>query len=181
MEPSVVSIQHLATSLELPMDIFAVFACAVCGAFVAVRKDFDFFATVLLAEAASLGGGLSRDLVIGVRPVSFTEPAYYLAPIVAASIVYFSTVFQRHERAVDVCDAVALGLLSVTGTTKGLAHDFDYAPAAALGMATAVGGGILCHVLARELPPVLRWDQDLYALRASSAPVRRCCCTRRRG
>lgn len=161
------SIQELAASVQFWMDLVAIFACAVCGACVAVRNDFDFFATAILALAASLGGGLLRDVVIGVRPIAFTEPAFYLTPLAAAAVVYFGTVLQRYRRAVDVFDAAALGLLSVTGTIKGLAHGFDLAPAAALGMATAVGGGLLCHVLAREVPPLLRWDEDLYALPAA--------------
>jgi len=161
------SIQELATSVQFWMDLIAIFACAVCGACVAVRNDFDLFATAILALAASLGGGLLRDMVIGVRPIAFTEPAFYLTPLAATTIVYFGTVLQRHQRTVDAFDAAALGLLSVTGTIKGLAHGFDLGPAAALGMATAVGGGVLCHVLAREVPPLLRWDEDLYALPAS--------------
>ncbi|MFD7504027.1 trimeric intracellular cation channel family protein [Streptomyces sp. NPDC059850] len=159
-------LSQLLSSIQYPMDLFAVFACAICGAFLAVRKDFDLIATVLLAEVATLGGGLFRDLVIGVKPISFTDPAYYLTPVGAAVIVYFSTTLQQHEKAVDVFDAIALGLLSVTGTTKGLVHGFDPAPAAALGLATAIGGGIMAHLVAREVPPVLRWDQDLYSLPA---------------
>lgn len=37
---------------------------------------------------------------------------------------------------------------------------------AALGLATAVGGGVLRDVLANEVPSLLRWDRDLYAVPA---------------
>jgi len=33
-------------------------------------------------------------------------------------------------------------------------------------MATAVGGGVLRDVLANEVPSLLRWDRDLYAVPA---------------
>ncbi|MER8223509.1 TRIC cation channel family protein [Streptomyces sp. NPDC094143] len=63
-------------------------------------------------------------------------------------------------------DAMALGLLCVTGTIKALQHGMPPAPAAALGVGTAVGGGVLASVVSRELPPIMRWDADLYAVSA---------------
>ncbi|MER6125176.1 TRIC cation channel family protein, partial [Streptomyces sp. NPDC001795] len=37
---------------------------------------------------------------------------------------------------------------------------------AALGLGTAVGGGVLRDILANEVPSLLRWDRDLYAVPA---------------
>jgi len=148
------------------LDLIGIFAFALTGAFMAVRKDFDIFGTFIMAEVAGLGGGLLRDLVIGVRPVAFTDVGFYLTPLLAAVIVFFGTTLQRHERVCDVFDAAALGLFSVSGTIKALAHGFGLGSAAALGIATAVGGGACSNVLAREVPPLLRWDQNLYTLPA---------------
>ncbi len=36
----------------------------------------------------------------------------------------------------------------------------------ALGLGSAVGGGVLRDVLANETPSLLRWDRDLYAVPA---------------
>ncbi|MEE1940624.1 TRIC cation channel family protein [Streptomyces sp. TRM 70361] len=160
------ALQQLLTTVQYPLDLVCVFAAALSGAVLATRKDFDLFGTLVLAEAAGLGGGLFRDLVIGVKPIAFTDPGFWLAPLAATVVVYFSTPIQHSPKACDVFDAVALGVLSVTGTIKGLAFGFAPVAAMALGMATAVGGGMIANVLAREVPPVLRWDRDLYSLPA---------------
>ncbi|WP_421107660.1 trimeric intracellular cation channel family protein [Streptomyces sp. NEAU-S77] len=157
---------QLTMLVQYPLDLAGIFAFALSGALLAVRKDFDFFGTAVLAEVTGVGGGLFRDLVLGVKPIAFTDLGYALSPLVAAALVFFSVTVQRHEMACEVLDAAALGLFSVTGTMKALGHGFGLLPAAALGVATAVGGGAFSSVLAREIPPVLRWDKDLYALPA---------------
>ncbi|MFD9052940.1 trimeric intracellular cation channel family protein [Streptomyces zaomyceticus] len=150
--------------MQYPLDLIGIFAFAVSGAVLAVRKDFDIFGTVLMAAVSGLGGGLFRDLVLNIRPVAFTDLGFWLTPVVAAVVVFFWAGVQRAESCCEVSDAAALGLFSVTGTVKALAHGFGPAPAATLGVGTAVGGGILCGVIAREVPVSLRWDRDLYVL-----------------
>ncbi|MEU8824779.1 TRIC cation channel family protein [Streptomyces sp. NPDC048636] len=157
---------HMTAVIHYPLDLAGIFAFALCGGLLAVRKDFGIFGTVVLAEVTGVGGGLFRDIVLGVTPIAFTDLGYALAPVGAAAIVFFSLTAQRHPMVCEVLDAAALGLFSVTGTIKGLAHGFGLLPSMALGIATAIGGGTFSSVLAREIPPVLRWDQDLYALPA---------------
>ncbi|MGW2964115.1 trimeric intracellular cation channel family protein, partial [Streptomyces sp. NPDC001220] len=57
-------IEELTGAVQYVMDLFGIFAFALSGAFLAVRKDFDIFGAVILSEAAGLGGGLFRDLVL---------------------------------------------------------------------------------------------------------------------
>ncbi|WP_113701849.1 trimeric intracellular cation channel family protein [Nonomuraea lactucae] len=162
-------ISELTGAVVYWMDLTGIFAFALAGAFLAVRKDFNIFAAVILAEVAGLGGGLLRDLVIGVTPVAFTDPGYYLPPIAAALIVFLSSRVHRHVRIVTVVtvfDTAALALFSVTGTMKAFGHDFGPVAALTLGVASAVGGGVLCSVLAIEVPALLRSEQDLYILPA---------------
>lgn len=61
-------IAELSGAVQYVMDLLGIFAFALSGAFLAVRKDFDIFGTVILSEAAGLGGGVFRDLVLGVTP-----------------------------------------------------------------------------------------------------------------
>jgi uncharacterized membrane protein YeiH len=152
--------------IQYAMDLLGIFAFALSGALLSVRKDFDIFGTITLAEAAGLGGGLFRDLVIGVTPVAFADLGYYLAPLGAALIVFFGATSHHDGSLFDGFDAAALGLFSVTGTIKALTHGFGLTAATTLGVATAVGGGVLSSLLALEVPPLLRWNRDLYALPA---------------
>ncbi|BCL25495.1 trimeric intracellular cation channel family protein [Streptomyces aurantiacus] len=164
-------IDELSEAVQYVMDLLGIFAFALSGAFLAVRKDFDIFGTIILSEAAGLGGGLFRDLVLQVTPVAFTDLGYFFTPCITATIVYFGHRLRHdgkvHEgRLFDISDAAALGLFSVTGTIKALAHGFNIPAAVTLGSASAVGGGVLASLLALEQPALLRWNRDLYALPA---------------
>lgn len=164
-------IEELSGAVQYMMDLLGIFAFALSGAFLAVRKDYDIFGTVILSEAAGLGGGLFRDLVLRVTPVAFTDLGYLFTPCAAAAIVYFGHRLRhddkaRQSRLFDVSDAAALGLFSVTGTIKALSHGLNIPAAVTLGIASAVGGGVLAQLLALEQPTLLRWNRDLYALPA---------------
>nr|WP_203634369.1 trimeric intracellular cation channel family protein [Streptomyces sp. SID10815] len=145
-----------------------IFVFAISGALLAVRKNFDVFGIAVLAEVTALGGGLFRDIVIGaVPPAAFTDLGYFLTPLLATVVVFFlHPHVERIQRAVYVFDAAGLGLFCVSGTTKAYDYGLGLTSSATLGLATAVGGGVLRDVLANEVPSLLRWDRDLYAVPA---------------
>ena len=51
-----------AQLLVMVLDLLGVFAFALSGALVGVRKKFDIFGVLVLAGATGLGGGIIRDL-----------------------------------------------------------------------------------------------------------------------
>lgn len=150
------------------LDLIGIFVFAISGALLAVRKNLDVFGMAVLAEATGLGGGLFRDLVIGaVPPAAFTDLGYFLTPLLATALVFFlHPHVERIQSAVNVFDAAGLGLFCVVGTTKAYDYGLSLTASATLGLATAVGGGVLRDVLANEVPSLLRWDRDLYAVPA---------------
>ncbi|MFE7774633.1 trimeric intracellular cation channel family protein [Streptomyces sp. NPDC057445] len=155
-------------SVQHALDLAGIFVFAISGALLAVRKNFDVFGIAVLAEVTALGGGLFRDLVIGaVPPSAFTDLGYFLMPLVAAALVFFlHPEVERIQGSVNIFDAAGLGLFCVTGTTKAYEYGLGLTSSAVLGLATAVGGGVLRDVLANEVPSLLRWDRDLYAVPA---------------
>ncbi|WP_030694055.1 trimeric intracellular cation channel family protein [Streptomyces globisporus] len=155
-------------SVQHALDLVGIFVFAISGALLAVRKNFDVFGIAVLAEVTALGGGLFRDLVIGaVPPAAFSDLGYFLMPLIATGLVFFlHPQVERTQAAVNVFDAAGLGLFCVTGTTKAYDYGLGLTSSAALGLATAVGGGVLRDVLANEVPSLLRWDRDLYAVPA---------------
>lgn len=162
-------LQELFTpSVQHALDIVGIFVFAISGALLAVRKNFDVFGIAVLAEVTALGGGLFRDLVIGaVPPAAFTDLGYFLTPLLAALLVFFlHPVVERTQMAVNVFDAAGLGLFCVTGTTKAYDYGLGLTASATLGLATAVGGGVLRDIVANEVPSLVRWDRDLYAVPA---------------
>ncbi|MFF7309914.1 TRIC cation channel family protein [Streptomyces sp. NPDC008137] len=162
-------LQELFTpSVQHSLELIGIFVFAISGALLAVRKNFDVFGMAVLAEVTALGGGLFRDLVIGaVPPAAFTDLGYFLTPLLATLLVFFlHPHVERIQVAVNVFDAAGLGLFCVAGTTKAYEYGLGLTASACLGMATAVGGGVLRDVLANEVPSLLRWDRDLYAVPA---------------
>jgi uncharacterized membrane protein YeiH len=155
-------------SVQHALDIAGIFVFAISGALLAVRKNFDVFGIAVLAEATALGGGLFRDIVIGaVPPAAFTDLGYFTTPLLAAALVFFlHPHVERIQAGVNVFDAAGLGLFCVTGTVKAYDYGLGLTASAALGLATAVGGGVLRDILANEVPSLLRWDRDLYAVPA---------------
>jgi uncharacterized membrane protein YeiH len=141
---------------------------AISGALLAVRKNFDVFGIAVLAEVTALGGGVFRDLIIGaVPPAAFTDLGYFSTPLFAALLVFFlHPHVERIQSGVNVFDAAGLGLFCVTGTVKAYDYGLGLTSSVALGLGSAVGGGVLRDVLANETPSLLRWDRDLYAVPA---------------
>ncbi|MFD3928006.1 trimeric intracellular cation channel family protein [Streptomyces sp. NPDC058614] len=162
-------LQELFTpSVQHVLDLVGIFVFAISGALLAVRKNFDVFGIAVLAEVTALGGGLFRDVIIGaVPPAAFTDLGYFSTPLLAALLVFFlHPEVERTQVAVNVFDAAGLGLFCVAGTMKAYEYGLGLTQSAALGLATAVGGGVLRDVLANEVPSLLRWDRDLYAVPA---------------
>ncbi|MEU1470155.1 trimeric intracellular cation channel family protein [Streptomyces sp. NPDC005761] len=155
-------------SVQHALDIVGIFVFAISGALLAVRKNFDVFGIAVLAEVTALGGGLFRDVIIGaVPPAAFTDLGYFTTPLLAAGLVFFlHPQVERIQVGVNVFDAAGLGLFCVTGTVKAYDYGLGLTASAALGLTTAVGGGVLRDVLANEVPSLLRWDRDLYAVPA---------------
>ena len=155
----------MSPSVTEILDLLGVFVFAISGALLGVRRGFDVIGLIVLAECTALGGGILRDLSIGATPpAAFVQTPYLVTPIVAAVLTFFGhRQINRINSAMLVFDAGGLGLFCVAGTVKALAYGLGPVQAVALGVTTAVGGGILRDVLANEVPTILRPDSELYA------------------
>jgi uncharacterized membrane protein YeiH len=152
----------------LVLETLGVFAFAISGAFLAVRRGFDIVGVVVLAVVTAIGGGVLRDVLIGdTPPAAFTEWPYFAAPIAAAFVTFlFHPAVERLMRTVLVFDAAGLGVFCVAGTVKALDYGLGPLPAAALGVTTGVGGGLLRDIVARETPVLVDPTSTLYAIPA---------------
>jgi uncharacterized membrane protein YeiH len=147
----------------LVLDLVGIFAFAISGALVAVRKNLDLFGVLVLAGTTGLGGGFLRDLLIGATPpAALQDWRYLLAPVVAGAVTFaYHPALGRMEHLVNVFDACGLALFCVTGTLKALDFGLEPVAAALMGMVTGIGGGMIRDVLAGRVPTVFRGE--LYA------------------
>ena len=150
------------------LEAIGVFAFALSGALLAVRRGFDIVGIFVLAIVTAIGGGVLRDVILGdTPPTAFTEWPYLAAPLLAAAVTFFfHPALERLERLVLLFDAGGLGFFSVAGTLKALEYGLGPLAAAALGVTTGVGGGLLRDIVARETPVVVSPNTELYAIPA---------------
>lgn len=155
-----------SSPLVLWFDLAGVFFFALSGNLLAARKNIDITGGLVLGLMAGLGGGIIRDVLLGVTPLALERPVYLVPPLVAAASVYLlGALVHRVRTLIVVFDAMGLGLFCTFGTARALDHDMPVASAILLGVITAVGGGLMRDVVANEIPAVFN-GSDLYVIPA---------------
>ena len=130
------------------------------------RSSFFRSRSPIPPTQAAVSGGMLRDVLIGVTPVSALLGWHRAAISVVAGMSCFLAYrwIVRLSRPVALFDAIGLGLFCVVGARKALVAGLSPLMAALLGMLTAIGGGLAADVLTARPPMVLR--REIYALAA---------------
>lgn len=146
------------------LDLFGTFAFALSGALVAVKKEMDLFGVIVLALVTAVGGGTLRDTLLGNTPVfALTDPNYVYISLAGAicTFIFHKQLFKINS-VILIADAFGLGTFVCIGISKALNVHISFTGAVILGVTTAVVGGMIRDVLAREVPVVL--TRDFYAM-----------------
>ncbi|MHC3003380.1 trimeric intracellular cation channel family protein [Gordonia sp. GN26] len=143
----------------------AVFAAS--GAMVGVRKDFDMWGIVTVGVLTGVGGGVLRDVLLGINPPTSVENyGNALTATIASLLVFaFHPAFTKLRRSILVLDAFGMGLFAATGASIAVDVGVSSFAATAVGLMTAIGGGVLRDVISNEIPLLLQ-PADLYAIPA---------------
>lgn len=148
-----------ADALRVPaaVDLAAVVVGALTGGLLAAREGFAVSGVLLLAVTGGLGGGLVRDVLLGVPAVALTNPAYLpTVGITAAVTFYFSGWLSRATRLLVVLDAVTLGFFTVIGAQKAQLAGLPTASVVFIGVTTAVGGAVIRDVLLAQRADIVQ-------------------------
>jgi uncharacterized membrane protein YeiH len=158
--------ESFVTTLVLLLDLAGTFVFALSGATVGVRHKLDIFGVLVLSYVAANAGGIGRDLLLGVTPPAAIRDWRYASVSFLAGLLTFygHRLLNRLRSPVLVLDAAGLSLFAVAGSLKALTFHLDPVAAVALGVLTAVGGGVVRDVLVAEVPTVLH--SELYAVAA---------------
>lgn len=140
------------------LDLMGTFVFALSGAEAAKESDLDLFGIIVIAFLTACGGGLLRDISLGIHPPVGISHWPYLALTLFAvmSVIIFLKLISKMSYPVLVFDAIGLALFSVSGTQKAISLGQNYQVAIILGVLSAVGGGVLRDVLLDRIPVVLR-------------------------
>ena len=152
-------------------DIMGTVAFALSGTMVGILKRMDIFGISVLSVLTAIGGGIIRDILLGITPPSaltnVTNLFLALGVTMVVCVSYrFVRITAKQKRYLNYVfqfsDTVGLASFSVTGALRG----FDVGSGAVLpvilGVITAVGGGVLRDLMAVRMPTVLY--ADVYAM-----------------
>ena len=85
--------------LDSVMEMIGVLDFAVSGALVAVRHRMDLFGVIMLGIITALGGGVIRDVILGIVPPSaFQSPVQGLTAAGAAVLLFLPVLRRRLTR-----------------------------------------------------------------------------------
>ncbi|WP_016987947.1 MULTISPECIES: trimeric intracellular cation channel family protein [Pseudomonas] len=150
--------------IVLVADLAGTAVFAVEGAIAAMRSQLDLLGVMVIAFIVALGGGVTRDLLIGATPPNAVADWRY--PALAFFMGGWAFVF--HEQVLGwsgstliVLDAAGLALFAVAGAQKALNFGITPFVAMLMGTITGVGGGVIRDIVLARIPVVLQ--ADLYA------------------
>ena len=144
------------------LNFLGTLAFAASGAMIGLKKNMDIFGVCILGLATATGGGVIRDLILGVTPpMAFRDPTCAVLALVT-SAVFFSLhvrqVLMHNQRRYDLLlfwmDALGLGAFTVIGVELAFqqAAEPTFFLLVFVGVLTGVGGGVLRDLLAQQLP-----------------------------
>ncbi len=160
------------------LEIIGTIAFAFAGALVAIDNDLDLFGINLMAVMTACGGGMTRDLILGnTPPMMFRNPVYVSVAVATAFITFF--IYRKFEHSrfkgkildiVSVLDAIGLAIFTTVAMDLAiqLGHKSGFL-ICAVGVITAVGGGLLRDTMCNVKPAVL--TKEIYAMASMAGAI----------
>lgn len=153
-------------------DIFHVFsligtiAFAVSGAIVAMEEEYDILGVFVLGLITAFGGGVVRNLLIGVPVTTLWSQGLFLKTAGFAILIVF--VLPIHwwihhwKRSEAFFDAIGLSAFAIQGALYAIQANLPLSAVMVAAMLTGIGGGMIRDIMAGRKPLVLR--DEIYAV-----------------
>src|SRR5690606_9385614 len=112
-------------SFTMIIDLLGTFAFAESGIRLASGQDIDWLGAYIIGLVTAIGGGTTRDLLLGVTPFWMENPQYFITTGVALlTTLLFRDKLFRWGNTLFLFDAIGLGLFTVIGISKSLDAGF---------------------------------------------------------
>lgn len=150
------------------IEIVSITVFGISGAMVGIKKGMDLFGVVILGMTTSVGGGIIRDMVLGIHPPkSFAHPEYAITAAVTALLTFVIEAYAyvktggregaHRSKFVDELifwlDTIGLAIFTVVGVAVGYETGTDNVFLLCFaGVMTGVGGGLLRDIMAQNVP-----------------------------
>ena len=110
------------------MEMLGSVAFASSGAMLGIERKMDLFGVNVLGVTTAVGGGMIRDLILGITPpVMFQDASYALAAVATSTILFFIVYIRQqlfsgslavwYDRIMLICDTIGLGIFTVVGSS----------------------------------------------------------------
>ena len=148
------------------VNIIGTVAFAASGALTGLKKGMDLFGVCILGLVTAVGGGVIRDVILGLTPpMAFQDPTSALVALAVSAVFFLRrmrdvlvgssvTIPVENGRLLLGMDALGLGAFTVMGVQ--LAYETVEDPTLFLlvfvAVVTGVGGGVLRDQLAGDTP-----------------------------
>ena len=156
-------------TFTLILEIIGTIAFASSGAMIAIQKKMDIFGVNVLGATTAVGGGMMRDVILGVTPPSaFSKPVYILFAVITSTLLFVIVYtnpfilrskikYQYYDAIMMLCDTLGLGIFTVVGiqAAANVMHENNAFFFTFVGVLTGVGGGVLRDIMAGETPYIL--------------------------
>jgi len=167
-----VIVETASFTIPLWLDLTAVGLGGVQGALFASgfrgERRLDLLGVAIVGIVMGFGGGAIRDLLLNVQIGAFQNNWYLITAVVASLIgMLLAGPLQRLNGVIVGLDAIVIGMFGAFGTSKALGLGLPILPAVFVGVAAAVGGGILRDML-MSLPVAIMHVGSLYAVAAAA-------------
>ncbi len=141
----------------------ALVAEAMTAALAAGRRKMDWMGVAMLAAITALGGGTTRDVLLGHYPLTWVANPWLLAIAGGAALVTIAlaSVVHRFTMLFLVLDAIGLAVFTIIGCEVALQMELSLPIVIVSGMITGCVGGVLRDVLCNDVPLLFR--SELYA------------------
>ncbi len=145
------------------LDVLGIMAFAISGSLAAIEKKLDIFGVLTISFVTSIGGGTIRDMVIGDTPVTWLQNlnTFYIIIVSTFLAIIFRKRLNIFRTSIFLFDTIGIGLFTMTGIEKGLAHDLHPLICISLGTVSACFGGVIRDILCNEIPVIFR--KEIYA------------------
>ena len=153
------------------LELLGTVAFAISGAMIGLKKNMDIFGVSILGLTTAVGGGLIRDIILGITPPKVFQSSVYILLSMITAVIMFIPYFRRtvtrnqvlYERVLLILDSVGLGVFTVVGVQVGFEATYSLSPLLLIfvGVVTGTGGGLLRDVMAGDMPYI--FTKHVYA------------------
>jgi len=141
-------------------EYIGIAAFTFSGFYIAVRHNLDLLGIFILSFLTALGGGIMRDTIVGIAPISLTTIYPMLLVFILVNLLILLNFHKKQEYdrkpIFIVADSIGLASFSISGGLVAINSGYEISGVIILSFITAVGGGILRDILINEIPYILK-------------------------